>query len=38
MHIAIKKSKIDISSEKKLEEFAKSLTESVKQGDIFFLW
>ena len=39
MHTATKKSgQIDISSEKKLEEFAKSLTESVKQGDIFFLY
>ena len=38
MHIATKSSKIDISSEKKLEEFAKSLTESIKKGDIFFLF
>ena len=39
MHTATKKgSSIDISSEKKLEEFAKSLTESIKKGDIFFLF
>ena len=39
MHTATKKSgQIDISSEKKLEEFAGSLIESIKQGDIFFLY
>ena len=39
MHTATKKgSSIDISSEKKLEEFASSLIESIKQGDIFFLY
>ena len=39
MHTATKKSgQIDISSEKKLEEFASSLIESIKQGDIFFLY
>ena len=39
MHIATKKSsQIDISSEKKLEEFAESLSIKVKKGDIFFLF
>ena len=39
MHIATKKSsKVDISSEKKLEDFVKSLIESVKKGDNFFLF
>ena len=37
MHIATKGSKIDISSEKKLEELAKSLILNVKSGDIFYL-
>ena len=37
MHIATKGSKIDISSEKKLEELAKSLSLSIKKGDIYFL-
>ena len=37
MHIATKGSKIDISSEKKLEEFANSLSSELKKGDIFFL-
>ena len=37
MHIATKGSKIDISSEKKLEELAKSLILDVKSGDIFYL-
>ena len=37
MRIATKSSKIDISSEKKLEELAKSLTLSIKKGDIYFL-
>jgi len=39
MHTATKKSsKIDISSEKKLEEFVKSLTQNIKKGQIFFLY
>ena len=39
MHIATKKgSKIDISSEKKLEEFAKNLALNIKKGEIFFLY
>ncbi len=38
MHIATKGSKIDISSEKKLEELAKNITFSIKNGDIFFLF
>ena len=39
MRIATKKSsQIDISSEKKLEEFAKSLVKNIKKGDIFFLF
>tara|TARA_B100001057_G_scaffold222590_1_gene222987 strand:+ start:144 stop:584 length:441 start_codon:yes stop_codon:yes gene_type:complete len=38
MHIATKGSKIDISSEKKLEELAKGFTFEVKNGDIFFLF
>ena len=37
MHIATKGSKIDISSEKKLEEFANNLSSELKKGDIFFL-
>ena len=37
MHIATKGSKIDISSEKKLEEFANNLSFELKKGDIFFL-
>ncbi len=38
MHTATKKSSsIDISSEKKLEEFAKNQIERIKKGDIFFL-
>ena len=37
MRIATKSSKIDISSEKKLEELAKSLSLSIKKGDIYFL-
>ena len=36
MHIATKGSKIDISSEKKLEEFANNLSTKLKKGDIFF--
>ena len=38
MHIATKSSKIDISSEKQLEEFAKNLSTKLRQGDIFFLF
>tara|TARA_Y100000591_G_C21565692_1_gene560855 strand:+ start:242 stop:685 length:444 start_codon:yes stop_codon:yes gene_type:complete len=38
MHIATKSSKIDISSEKKLEEFAKKIAQNTKKGDIFFLY
>ena len=38
MHIATKGSKIDISSEKKLEEFSKKLSIELKQGDVFFLF
>ena len=38
MRIATKSSKIDISSEKQLEEFAKNLGTKLKQGDVFFLF
>ena len=38
MHIATKGSIIDISSEKKLEEFAENLSTKLKKGDIFFLF
>tara|TARA_B100001057_G_scaffold497655_1_gene602378 strand:+ start:146 stop:592 length:447 start_codon:yes stop_codon:yes gene_type:complete len=38
MHTATKSSKIDISSEKKLEEFAKKLAQNIKKGKIFFLY
>ena len=38
MHTATKSSKINISSEKKLEEFANNLSPRLKQGDIFFLY
>ena len=38
MLIATKGSKINISSEKELEEFANSLSAELKQGDIFFLF
>ena len=38
MHIATKGSKINISSEKKLQEFANNLSSELKQGDIFFLF
>ena len=37
MHIATKGSKIDISSEKQLEEFADIFSTKLKKGDIFFL-
>ena len=38
MLIATKGSKIDISSEKKLEEFANNFSTKLKQGDILFLF
>ena len=38
MHTATKGSKIDISSEKKLEEFASNYSNELKQGDILFLF
>ena len=38
MPIATKGSKINISSEKKLKEFANNLSIELKQGDIFFLF
>ena len=38
MHIATKGSKTNISSKKKLEEFANNLSASLKEGDIFFLF
>ena len=38
MHIATKGSKIDISLEKKLEEFSKNLSVDLKEGDIIFLY
>ena len=38
MHIATKGSKIDISSEKKLEEFADSLSLKLKKGETYFLF
>ncbi len=38
MHIATKGSRVDISVEKKLEEFSKNLSTELKQRDIFFLF
>ena len=38
MHIATKSSKIDISTEEKLEEFAKTLNLKFEKGIIFFLF
>ncbi len=38
MHIATKGSKIDISSEKKLKEFANNLILNIKKKEIFFLF
>ena len=38
MHIATKGSKINISSEIKLKEFANDLSIKLKHGDIFFLF
>ena len=38
MHIATKSSKIDISTEEKLEQFTKNLSQKIKKGDIFFLF
>src|SRR5210317_932551 len=35
MHIATKSSKIDISTEEKLEQFTKNLSQKIKKGDIF---
>ena len=37
MHIATKGSKIDISSEKKLEEYANNLSSKLKKGETYFL-
>jgi len=38
MHIATKSSKIDISTEEKLEQFTKNQSQKIKKGDIFFLF
>ena len=38
MRIATKSSKIDISTEEKLEQFTKNLSQKIKKGDIFFLF
>jgi|TARA_B100000902_G_scaffold325552_1_gene320254 tRNA threonylcarbamoyladenosine biosynthesis protein TsaE len=38
MRIATKGSKIDISSEKKLEEFAINFSKKIKAGEIYFLF
>jgi tRNA threonylcarbamoyladenosine biosynthesis protein TsaE len=38
MHIATKGSKIDISFEKQLKEFAKKISSKLSHGDIFFLF
>ena len=38
MHTATKGSKINISSEKKLKEFANNFSSKLKQGDILFLF
>ena len=38
MHIATKGSKIDISTEEKLEQFTKNLSQKIKKEDIFFLF
>ena len=38
MHIAIKNSKIDISSEVKTKEFAKNFSNYLKGGEIIFLY
>ncbi len=38
MHTATKSSKINISSKKRLGEFAKNLSSKLKQGDILFLF
>ena len=38
MPIATKENKLDISSEKKLKEFAERLAKNVKKGDFFFLY
>ena len=36
MHIATKSSKIDISTEEKLEQFTKNLSQKIKKGISFF--
>jgi tRNA threonylcarbamoyladenosine biosynthesis protein TsaE len=38
MHIATKGSKIDISSEKRLEELANKILKKIKLGDVIFLY
>tara|TARA_Y100000591_G_scaffold11762_1_gene9137 strand:+ start:333 stop:773 length:441 start_codon:yes stop_codon:yes gene_type:complete len=38
MHIATKGSKVDISSEKKLKEFAINFSSKLKKGDIYLLF
>tara|TARA_B110000444_G_scaffold153674_1_gene143829 strand:+ start:51 stop:497 length:447 start_codon:yes stop_codon:yes gene_type:complete len=38
MHTATNSSKIDISSEEKLEEFANDYSKKLKKGDIYFLF
>ena len=38
MHIATKGSKVDISSEKKLREYANSISNKLKKGNIYFLF
>ena len=38
MHTATKSSNIDISTEKKLEEFAKDLNQKIEKGTVFFLF
>ena len=38
MHTATKSSNIDISTEKKLEEFAKGLNQKIEKGTVFFLF
>ena len=38
MHIATKGSKVDISTEEKLEQLTKNLSQKIKKGDIFFLF
>tara|TARA_Y100000996_G_scaffold400210_1_gene369988 strand:- start:1072 stop:1518 length:447 start_codon:yes stop_codon:yes gene_type:complete len=38
MHIATKGSNVDISSEKKLREYANSISNKLKKGNIYFLF